>query len=1645
MKEGDAQGWISFDAYRLLMKSLNKWDTNTHEKLYKKILAGQDVSAADVAKFFPVKKMQYWGPLATEDLPVYAFHKFSLMPLIPTVIKGTKLEQLHNKMVEQQIDYSLFESGSKITTIGTNSKFDTFIDNENRNVAVTNPDFKFTPNVVFADYMKDQTEVAPEYKSKVTFATQLRKLVEEGIVENGVPIDFKPEITDKQARVDAWAKVTDKEAESPIWKKVKTYESKLALLTNKLKEQLVLEAGWKDRDTPDLKKLIEFVEKQLSRQEITDNELEFINDLKNAPNVNFDLSSYRGQIEKLLTAVVNKRLIRQKVNGEALIQVSGAGFEPAGKFKNATEAELDTYGTNDLPFYKQDASGTKAMKVKISLQGQFKKLLNLKAVTDLAEANNITKLQALNQLIKNEEWLSESDNRKMITMMGVRIPVQGLNSMEFMEVYEFLPEEAGNIIIPPAEIVAKSGSDFDIDKMTIQMPNISQRVNKAKLTDKFLSSLQSNNPTLDFSRQNVDIVLDAAEGTDGVYNLTPEDKQIIEILEANTTFDINLPTDDLSIKGLENSLMYSAIDLISDPVNFVSLVTPNGTDIAKPIAEDLGKMTREYSSRDRFASDETKFSATRIYEPLYNIYKLDYNAVGKAALGLGAVDNTYNSIFNRIVAYLSDATQISTTEGDTKKERKPFYLKNRILMPHNSINDRISLSHMYDVNNENKISDVFSQLINGWVDVEKDEWIFDLQGNKELAPILLLLVQSGVPLKQAALFVSQPMIREYVKESKLRRGPFAPLINKETDENQHAVDARNSILFTDPKFGFNWDATEMISAKSFTGKPDKWQIFNKIADSVSNSDADLFTEKGLTDNIVDFNRTGEYTEADRKAFMHFLELEQISKGLTEIKLAMNYDTTRSGSLFEARAKLEKEAKAAKERGFDKDVFEAIIKNSPIGSFKVQDFMLELWEPFFPVTSSAAMNNYLQEENIGRYIARGTSFAGDPDGAIEAFRTQIIPFLFQNEYYSFKIGKVYRGREVSNELALKRAEYLKRGALSQDGIIYYDVNTVNETYANEGYSASAVGIYSYLTKNNVAPLQPKIFSQFNKQKGAELYQKYLLERESLRNASEYSFDAVSKTKEYKRVLSTIKDLYRSNNKALFKAEAEISEQTPNETRQEIESKVSQANATAAVWAYEVYLKNAAMDNMNLPTYLFYGANSYADQFMNIKQAFPTLSKYYPIMEALDKNMSNDKNPVVNLVFRDSRLTAEQKTLYAENIAELSNASTIKAKFANISSEDANNIAKFFSRFSTYAYIQGATTPKSTFNLLGAANPSEIAKMITPSINNFISLMDKIEGMSYNDVSMQELILDSYLSAFKAANQSKRTSASTRFKIFDDANYKFYADPQMSDKAVNQFVTTLTKSKEPVVVQQAQQGDVDVNNQITSTPVVAPKTVLTMGKQQRTGLATFTIPGTIAEGDMVAGVDAKTFTPAAIEQIVKANPDTLFVGAGIALKPGAATRNTTNFKASNTTLVSLGAANYSSVPYKYTPNVYKKDGTLIPGSIMTDETYDQNILALEDAIQKIVDKLGDSDVVFDANGYGQELIGRDPLNPNRQVLETSPAPKTFVYLSKRLYEEFGFINPNSLGANTIVNMVQSNQRVNELELFNKLKEEALSCGI
>ena len=61
-------------------------------------------------------------------------------------------------------------------------------------------------------------------------------------------------------------------------------------------------------------------------------------------------------------------------------------------------------------------------------------------------------------------------------MVGYRIPTQEHNSIEIMEVEEFLHPSL-NAIVVPYEITAKAGSDFDIDKLNIFKPNIDENGN----------------------------------------------------------------------------------------------------------------------------------------------------------------------------------------------------------------------------------------------------------------------------------------------------------------------------------------------------------------------------------------------------------------------------------------------------------------------------------------------------------------------------------------------------------------------------------------------------------------------------------------------------------------------------------------------------------------------------------------------------------------------------------------------------------------------------------------------------------------------------------------------------------------------------------------------------------------------------------------------------------------------------------------------------------------------------------------------------------------------------------------------------------------------------------------------------------------
>lgn len=1301
MTEGDGQGWINFDAYRALLMSLNKWSP-TQESIYNKIINNEEITE-DILQFFPVKKMQYWGPLLTDGLPVLAFHKYSLMPLIPNLVIGKNLQSLQNKMLEQGVDYALLQSGSKINTLTSNGRADKFYNtsqsNTNKNLAIDAEDYMFTPNEIFMDYFKDQLEVHDHFNNKVTFSTQLRKLIEEGLMENGVPTDWRSfDFANVEDRILAWDNASSVEKmTSKNYARLIRYEANLEALVNLKKEKLKKEIG------TDMKSLLDFVKKELTRQDLSDHEIDFIDydGITKQPKQSLDLSLSADKIEKLLVGIIQKRLINQKINGESLVQVSGVGFENANTdMTNATEEDIQKYGTNGLTFYRKKADGsTAAMKIKIALQGGFKKLLYHPDVVALA-VGDVTPIQALNGLLKDEDWLNEGENRAMVTMVAARIPVQGLNSMEFMEVFEFLPEEAGNIIILPAEIVAKSGGDFDIDKMFTMMPNIS--IKYKKISDKSLTTI-SEQFGRQVTREEIEDLEEKYSDLDNEEPFTDEEMMILDLVDnlGEESTDVKLDKNRKSIKGIENALIKDSVDILSMEENRVKLITPNGTDILKDIANDMAFI-------DRGEAPGTKKSPTEIFELGRNLYKHQSNSIGKAVLSIIAVANTFNTLFAR-TGLIMDLDRVITY----KKDGTPVYSPQELFLPHNNIGGKISLSSAYSKDLSNRVSDIINQMINGAVDVAKDAWIFDIQGNKEVIPSLLFMIQAGVPVDQAVYFVSQPIIKDFLGKQRLLKSKFAVPIGQEDVGLFHKIEARNQILFNTDN-GFTDNPKQFLSPSVFgdTNVYDKaltFQLMTSYAPAL-----EKYNKQDLKNNLK--RKEGSpYTELDKAVFSQFILVQEMTGQVTQLTQSLKFDNDKTSTLLDARMKLEKMDDLT--NGISSESIRRIAEESPISAFKIQDFILEQYGNLFPLRDSGEVNEMIQ--NIFRRQGDGKSMSytlkkatGMDDETLQrTLRNDLMSFLFQRSYYKFDPNtKTYQGKDT--EVEVQDVNSLKAGARVKDGILYVDRAYLKKLFTSKMYTKQSAFDFA-------APVDSMIFEMYDAVTGNELFTKFVFEREILRSYPENSEEAISKTKQYQKYFSK----FESNPDAKYSSSKK---------------------------AYESVLRDRALDNLNLHGHLFYGENAYGRQIMQLKETNPELFENYQVLsnlEAVTKPYTT--TTLTNLKFANTLYTSDDLNIYHSNLQDLANPSVIK------STDPIENkrISEIFQKFGLFSVLQSGTDTRSTLSMVRAVPTEMSMALFAKPYEDFVNNAD---------VGEVQRILTNYLNTFVTSQYIRSNYLSKKIK-------------------------------------------------------------------------------------------------------------------------------------------------------------------------------------------------------------------------------------------------------------------------------------------
>jgi exodeoxyribonuclease-5 len=1117
MEEGDGQGWITLDAYRIFKVRQKDW-SDAQEAVYNKMFNGEKISDEEMAYFQPIKA-QYAGQTETEHLNVPGFHKFSLVPLIPGMIKGTSLEKINEQLLKQNIGYALFASGNKASAT-LNSK------GEHNNFYVTNkkdPN-KRTPNVetyhtqtIFYDYLGEQTKIDEKPKERVTFSTQLRKLLFSNLFNQGVPVDYKGK---------DWENATEEDKiensltyrQSLKFKKTlqKLYDYYLEDLLNSLGAKYSEEKGFYEIDQA---KLVALLEKEFDRRDLAQNvhKILEIDETTGKFRYPLDSSIARNTIESVLISIVDNKLRKQKITGDALIQVASSGFEEAGFTSLKT--------SNDLPSYIHEGrtlpDGTKvtsAMKVKIAFNKAYRPLLNL----NHTDGKPIGTVDRLNEVIKNEKWLDLGVNRKLLTLVGVRIPVQGLNSQEFMEVYQFLPESAGSVIIVPTEIVAKSGGDFDIDKLSIFRPNIdldfdesneeSVKLRKEYLTQlreeknleealqdkskikdlqnklealktKVILPLDIEKPTRTeeeikaFYKEKIDKINKTIQKSWDIQSLKLEelfksknlsDKNIEELFDTSGDLKSTIKSLKDEIRELRNEIKsfeiggeqkdklnelieqtvseineeieekekiiqsyYSQLEKVSEKIKSLSIdkvrlkdlkereekrtiaqskytkqrrevqkekiqELSNSRNYLKSIENDLIDIIRESLERsdrfeelmtpngtylfNEFKEGKRTLTNTEMFSYKENLRQFLSNLVGKETLGIAAVHNTFYQLMQEAGMYLNNNYLPNPSNKDDKYPVRLFFNHNK------TANGNISLSALTTVGSNVKISEIISQMMNGYVDVAKDDWIFFVGLVKEVSSVALFMNHAGVPLSEIVAFVKNPIIKKYIKEKINSKSLFYKNATKDTIKNP--TDYIRRTLFK--KLGVS---TNYVDKNLDVHELSIKKITKKVLEGF----------KGT--NILD-NDQEEITENKKQAqiLAHFIELEELSSNLTELMGSLNADTNKAKSIYFAEETYRKLRAVKLKNLFPLDKIISIEKNSSISSFVniengVKRIITNLWKQVFTVGDARTLNTFLYNKLTDDFNIKGDLRGKNKEKFLKTFKNDLFQYIFQN--YVFK--------------------------------------------------------------------------------------------------------------------------------------------------------------------------------------------------------------------------------------------------------------------------------------------------------------------------------------------------------------------------------------------------------------------------------------------------------------------------------------------------------------------------------------------------------------------------------------------------------------------------------------------------------------------
>jgi len=111
VNQTDAQAWITIDLYRERMLGFGKWNADL-EEVFKRIKAGDDTFEDNLLFAQPLKTV-HSEIVILNGVATIQYNKQSEAVLLPNIVKGTKMQNILDAMINQKIDHIITLDGKK--------------------------------------------------------------------------------------------------------------------------------------------------------------------------------------------------------------------------------------------------------------------------------------------------------------------------------------------------------------------------------------------------------------------------------------------------------------------------------------------------------------------------------------------------------------------------------------------------------------------------------------------------------------------------------------------------------------------------------------------------------------------------------------------------------------------------------------------------------------------------------------------------------------------------------------------------------------------------------------------------------------------------------------------------------------------------------------------------------------------------------------------------------------------------------------------------------------------------------------------------------------------------------------------------------------------------------------------------------------------------------------------------------------------------------------------------------------------------------------------------------------------------------------------------------------------------------------------